>query len=353
MSDGRFVIAEACDILARHGNRMTIRKLADALGVSVNVLRRQVTAFEDTDDTGEIHQPGFDRFVFIAPPDYNIPHGFNGADGTDDEAASTEVNGDAFDDVEERGDSSDLDVVVLVGSAEDFLGTERLNAEVLGPLYAAAEDLLVQEPDNSALASAATKLREQFLPGVKPRRHYRKATVAAIAEAIRTHRKMRIVYSRAWQPGVTERVIEPYLLVNTRRGYEVDAGPSDEDGNLRTFIISRIRAYDVLDEEFTPPSDAAAQSRVMRQTVTVTGFLPHHSRWAINKYAESVEWPGDQSGDDDVRFIAHVLPPVQERVALMSISAGPGMVFDDEKYEMARAELARLLCEHHGLDKSQ
>lgn len=326
----RLLIPEACDVLSRHNNRMAIGALAAALSAPVGELRRQVTAFGNADESSTIHEPGFDQFLFIERP------------GSDDEDSYADDGAD-----DDPGDS-DEDVVVLAGDLEDFLGTERFDAQVLGPLYTAAEDLLAQEPDNEALASAATKLREQFLPGIKPRRHYGQATIAATAEAIRLNRKMRIIYSRAWQPGVTERVIEPYRLVNTRRGYEIDAGPIDEAGNLRTFIISRIHDYEVLESEFDRPPNAAELSDAMRETVAVTGFVPQASRWAINKYAERVKWL-DDSGDDDVVFVAHVLPPVSERVALMALVAGPGLALDDEQYEVARGQLARRLWDQHRL----
>lgn len=319
MSTDRSLIPDACYVLGRHGGTISIGVLARALEVPVRKLRVQVDAYEDLDPS--MHEPGFDTFLYVVH-----------ADEADDPA------------------DSDLDVVHLGGSIEDFIGIERFDARVLGPLYTAAEDLLAQEPDNAALASAAAKLREKFLPGVRPKRTYRTATVADIAGAIRGRRQMRIVYSRAWKPGVSERVIEPYRLVNTRRGYEVDAGPLDRTGDLRTFLISRIREYEILDQLFDPVEDSIELSRKKRRTVTVSGVVPHKARWAINKYAESVEWRRDETGED-VLFTAQVLPPVPERVALMTLSVGSGMDLDQAEYDTARTELARRLWDHHDLDE--
>ena len=162
---------------------------------------------------------------------------------------------------------------------------------------------------------------------------------------------MRIVYSRLWEPGVSERVIEPYLLVNTSRGYEVDAGPIDDSGSPRTFIISRFNEYEILEDGFDRPPNAAELSESTRKTVAVSGFAPHRSRWAINKYAERVDWV-DDSEDDDVVFVAHVLPPVTERVALMALAAGPELALDDDRYDQARTELARRLWDQHRLGEA-
>ena len=282
-------------------------------------LRAQVNAYDDPDPS--IHEPGFDAFVYITHADIE-------ADLPAD---------------------SDAGVVHLEGSIENFIGTERLDARVLGPLYTAAEDLLAQEPENVPLASAATKLRQDFLPGIQPRRTYRTAMVADIAHAIRARRKLRIVYARAWKPGVGERVIEPYRLVSTRRGFEVDAGPLDSEGDLRTFIISRIRDYEILNEPFTPPQDAIERSRAKRDTVTVSGVVPHSARWALNKYAERVTWLDDRLNDQDVAFSAEVLPPVADRVALMALSAGEGIGLNESHYDDALVQLAQSLWDHHGL----
>ncbi len=318
-------IPEACAVLRMNGNKMPIGALAKAVGVAVRELRAEVQAYGELEDSPTIYPMGSQAFLFIA----------SGAD----------------EDADPEG--TDDDVVELMGSPEEFLGTERFDARVLGPLYTAAEDLLAQEPDNAALASAATKLREEFLPGVAPRRNYRKATVAALAEAIRDTRCVRIVYSRAWQPGVGERVIEPYRLVNTRRGYEVDAGPLDAEGQLRTFLVSRIREWEVLGEAFERPDDVMELSRVSRETVAVSGFVPHEGRWAINKYAEGVVWQEGAVGESEVYFTAEVLPPVAERVALMVLSAGEGTALDEPEYDESIAALGRELWEHHGLGSGE
>ena len=88
------------------------------------------------------------------------------------------------------------------------------------------------------------------------------------------HHKVRIVYSRAWFEGVTERTIEPYRLVKTRRGWEVDAGPPDSEGRLRTFLLPHIRECDVLDETFEPPADLDDLLAAQRTTTPSASASP-------------------------------------------------------------------------------
>ena len=285
-------------------------------------LRTEVMAYQEVEDSPTLYPYGSDIFLYLEPAD----------DGEDD--AST----------------SDDDVVHLEGSPTDFLGTERLDARVLAPLYTAAEDLLVREPQNDALASAATKLREGFLPGVAPRRIYGRDTVAALASAIRACQRVGIVYSRLWRPGIEERVIEPYRLISTRRGYEVDAGPVDAEGRLRTFLISGIREYHVLDEEFVRPRDTATMSLRERQTIQISGFVAQTGRWAVNKYSEDVRWFDDEIEEGRVYFEADILPPYGDRVALLALCAGEGTLLDQVEYDGAIEALARELWDLHNLD---
>ena len=70
---------------------------------------------------------------------------------------------------------------------------------------------------------------------------------------------------------MTERVIDPYELNYSARGAEVDAGPLDEDGRIRTFLVSRIRDIDVLDETFQRPGDALALCAAAREPTPVIG----------------------------------------------------------------------------------
>ncbi len=90
-----------------------------------------------------------------------------------------------------------------------------------------------------------------------------------LQQAQQEQRRAKIVYSRAWRPGVTERVIEPLRLVQTHRGWEIDAGPTGTEGNLRTYILSNVRSAALLDETFEPPAGLESLLERQRRVTTV------------------------------------------------------------------------------------
>src|SRR5690606_21426904 len=111
----------------------------------------------------------------------------------------------------------------------------------------------------------------------------------ALQDAVELRRRARIVYSRTWREGVIERVIEPLRLVQTRRGWEVDAGPVGPEGNLRTYLLSNVRDLELLDETFEPPTDVETRLFQQRTTTTVRMVLAQDARWAADMYAEQVD----------------------------------------------------------------
>jgi proteasome accessory factor C len=145
---------------------------------------------------------------------------------------------------------------------------------------------------------------------------------------------------------VTDRVIEPYLLVQTRRGWEVDAGPPDVEGALRTFLVSNIRAYDVLDETFTPPADLVRILEQQRATVRVRVRIPHRARWAADFYAEQVTIVADD--ELTATLDLDLLPPVDQRIGLLLLIAGAdAQVLDPTALVSAGPALAAELLAHH------
>ena len=126
-------------------------------------------------------------------------------------------------------------------------------------------------------------------PACSPERLVPETLSAEFHRAIHEHHRVRITYARAWEPGIIERVVEPYRLIRTRRGWELDAGPPDENGRIRTFLLNGVQAHAVLDESFDPPLDVQDLVRRHRKQVSVELVVPHDSRWAVDKYAEKVE----------------------------------------------------------------
>jgi proteasome accessory factor C len=319
MSGYRTLIADVCRILEHHGS-LTLRQLAETLGAPVGEVRRQAEAYADLDTAATLESYLGDASYLLIDP----------ADPDDWEAPP-----------------SDDDWVVLKDSEQAVLGIEQFDADVLGPLYQAAEELLLEEPYNDDLRDAAALLRKRFLAGMRRPRHYNARAVGLLGSAIRECRKVRIVYSRAWEPGVTERVIEPYVLIHTSRGAEVDAGPIDEQGQIRTFLVNRIRSLEVLDETFDRPGDAQDRSAVARQPTTVVGYVTHEGRWAIEKWSEDFSVKSQDAAG--MAFEAQVLPPVPWRCALMMLMAGPDCSWDGDKLDREVGVLAQRLIEQHRL----
>jgi proteasome accessory factor C len=190
-------------------------------------------------------------------------------------------------------------------------------------------------------------LRTALLAGVTGHAAFRTRTAAVFQNAATTRRAVRISYSSVWTAKVSTRTIHPYRVVSTRRGYEIDAGPLDADGRPRTFLITGIRDYHLLDETFDVPVEVAEAIQANRELTPVTGVAPHRSMWAVRHWSERV----DQASFDteDVEFTAWLLPPVPERVALICLAGGPGIDINDDTLAQSAPDLATELLHHHGL----
>ncbi len=229
------------------------------------------------------------------------------------------------------------------------LGVELLDVSQLARLYRGAWELSTLEPDNAVLARTVQRLGATLVPTADDRPDPGAVVAGRLRLAIQQRRRVELVYSRTWQPGVTTRVIEPYRLVSSRRGYEVDAAALDRQGELRTFLVSGIRQVRVLDDTFVRPSDVDRRIADNRRTTEVTFVVPVDRAWVIERLSETVEvGRGDA---DDVEVVAHVVAPVAERVGLMVAIAGPGTFVASPRHLVdAGEQAARRLLTHHGLD---
>jgi proteasome accessory factor C len=254
--------------------------------------------------------------------------------------------------IEFVGTSSDDDdpheasIVRLVEEAPGRqLGVAYVPVAELARMYRTGRDRLDLEPDNEVLRSAVDKLRAGLLPGVMPSQPppWRPPREFEVARA--ELRPIKISYARAWHPGVVERVVEPYRLVRTRRGWELDAGPVQADGRLRTYLLDRVQDFQVLDETFEPPADIAELLHGQRTPTEVELEVPHEGRWAVEKQAESVEVIMED--ETSVRLRASLLEPVRHRLGLILIDAGPAArPVDPVGLADAGRELARTLLKH-------
>jgi proteasome accessory factor C len=311
-------ILEVVRLLEEH-RRIPLYRLAKMLHTDPDTLRTQIEAFNDVEISGLVLDAAFS----IEPVD-GWPE-----DGPDPEPTITDV------------------VKFGPGMGGDSLGLRHQDAAVLGPLLSAAQQLRALEPSNLDLASAVDKLASSLLGTVTAQAGYRARIAALFNEAAATGHRMRITYSNTWIPKVVTRTIEPYRVMSTSRGYEVDAGPLDAKGKPRTFLISQVRDWEVLPATFTRPAGVTAALEANREQVAVTGYAPHDGLWAVFHWAERVD-QGDSDGYG-VMFTAWLLPPLPQRIGLMMLLAGPDAYLDDPDQDGYRAALARELLEHHGL----
>lgn len=304
--------------LAAHPDGLPLAGLAAELDVPAAELRDDLLAFYTADVSA-------DWLLGLTRPDVLE---FLGPDGSDVDPAEAEIV--RF--VEETGE----------------LGVEYVDAAELALVHTAALALLDLEPGNADLAGAIEVLTETLLgvPGDLAQVSDGHRSLPLLQEAREQRRAARIVYSRAWQPGVSEREIEPYRLVQTRRGWEVDAGPADEHGRLRTYLLSNIREVTVLDREFAVPDDLAGLLAAQRATTTVRVLLPQEARWAADFYAEHVTLVQDD--EESVVVDLDLLPPLERRVGRLLLAAGPAaFVVEPAALADAGAVLAEELLVHH------
>lgn len=251
-------------------------------------------------------------------------------------------------DREPATDGSGRTVVRIVSDGLPGLGVEHLTAGDLAVIYTAGAALLDVAPDDSDLADALGVLAETMygepssVPYVGDWNRY----LRELQNAQEQHRKVKIVYSRAWSQGVNERVIEPLRLLQTRRGWEVDAGPVGPEGNLRTYLLSNIRSAEVLDETFEPPVGAQTLLERQRKTTTVRLVLTQDGRWAARLYAERVTVV-DQD-EETVIVDLELLAPVGQRVGLIMLASGPDTrVLSSGAVLPEAIGLVETLLEHH------
>jgi proteasome accessory factor C len=228
------------------------------------------------------------------------------------------------------------------------LGVDYVPVSELARLYTAGRNQLELEPDNEVLATAVQKLRGGLLPGVtsSDRPFAGERPPVDFAAARRQRRKVKITYARAWHAGVRDRIIEPYRLIRTRRGWEIDAGPPDADGGLRTYLLPRVQSYEICDETFALPPDLDLLLARQRTATSVEMIVPHEARWSVEKYAEQVEVLAENPRT--ARLSAQILQPVRHRMGLILLDGGPrARVVAPVELVDAGRELAASLLAHY------
>ncbi|WP_139978298.1 WYL domain-containing protein [Nocardioides litoris] len=326
-------LPEVLRVLAGYPDGLTLAALGAEVGVPAATLREDLTAYLDTEAWGwslDVFRPP--TVEFVAPDD-----GPDGPDGPD-EVPADDPDGTRT-------------VVRVVNDGAAGLGVEHVDSGDLAVVYTAGLALLDVDSDDTDLADALVVVAETMLGGAggtttptpDPRHRY----VGPLQRAVAERRRVRIVYSRTWHEGVTERVVEPLRLVQTQRGWEVDAGPPDADGRLRTYLLSHVRSAEVLEDTFEAPDRLADRLERQRATTRVRLQLPQGARWVADVYAERVAVV--EEDEAAVVLDLDLLEPVERRVGLVLLVAGSSSrVLAPTTLLPATAELFEELIEHHG-----
>jgi proteasome accessory factor C len=312
-------IPAALALLSSYPDGLSLRDLADHFGVDPETIRQDLSVYYDTESWGW----SFDIFR-RSVIEFSQPVGT-------DEPQSPEHT-----------------IVRVVSSDPAGLGVEHVSSGDLAVLYTAGLALLDIDPDEVDLAEALERVSETMLG--------QPATVDATAadwnrhlglfeDAISNRTKVRITYSRAWRKGVFERDIEPLKLVQTRRSWEVDAGPV-EKGTLRTYLLSNVRAATALDETFETPSGVDQLLHKQRETTTVRVRIAQDARWAARLFSEELYVVAED--EEWLEADLEMLPPAGERVGLIMLASGPETrLMEPTRLLPEAVGLARELLQHH------
>jgi proteasome accessory factor C len=308
------------ELLADYPDGLPLDELAAKVGAPVDELRQDLFAFYSADlvEFGLYRAPA--ALEFVGPEGY---------DENPDDAEVVRISGDP---------------------GLDELGVQYVSASELALLFTAARALQDLDPEDEHLARAIDVLAETVYggedAGEASEHRFWNDFLDPLQTAVREHRAARIGYSRAWSTGVRERVIEPYQLVNTRRGWEVDAGPVDERGAIRTYLVANVREVELLAEHFEPPDDLAGVLARQREVSRVRVRLPQSARWTAEMYAEDVHVVADD--EEFCTLDLDLLPPLEHRVGLLLVAAGPtAALLEPTELRSAGAALARELLDHH------
>jgi proteasome accessory factor C len=307
------------ELLAAHPDGLPLADLAARFDVPPEELREDLLAYY-TADVGVL-------LLGLSRPDVIE---FLGPDGRSADPNSAEI------------------VRVIDERPTEELGVEYVDPSELALVYAAARALLDIENDNEELAGAIEVLTETMFgePQQASAPRSWNEPLPPFRRAVAEHLKVDIVYSRAWLQGVTERTIEPYRLVQTRRGWEVDAGPPDEQGRLRTYLLPNVREYVVRNDTFDPPEDLEPLLTAQRATETVRVQIPHDALWAADFFSEDVRTVNDDAATATLDL--ELLPPVEQRVGLLLLAAGEdARVLEPSGLIAAGPALASDLLAHH------
>lgn len=302
-------LSTVLNLLHAHPAGLRMDYLAEQVGVPEALLRREILDFYTADTLGV--RP--DTIIFMS------------AEGKEDDPASAEM------------------VRVVTDRPGAELGVELQTPQKWLEVYQTAARMSEMRPDDTDLAEAVQVIAQRILTGVPQRPDSEIGRV--LSEAISKRIAVEIEYSRTWKPGLVDRKVHPLRLVETARGWELDALLPDDE--VRTFIIDRIRDVALTQDSFEVPRGTTARLVEHRRPTTVDLVVPLGYQWAVDRYAESSTVVEQDEGD--VSISAQFLPPVAERVGLVLITAPNAFVIRPDELKEAGRQMADVLLDHHGL----
>ena len=247
---------------------------------------------------------------------------------------------------DDDGDASTATMVRLgVPDPGAELGVSRMKLAAVARMYRLASDAAAMNPDDQVLASAVRKLHDGVLPGFRLIEAEPWSQLDELRAAIESRHRVKITYARAWAPMIEEAMIEPYGVLRTHRGWELDAAPGDERSELRTYLLSNVRSLEVSSETFEMPSDALEMIKRHRREQVVIMELPSAARWAVDKYAERVELLDD--GAQLARLKVILLQPYRLRGLMLVAGGAAARVVEPAEFRGAGAEVAQVLVQRY------
>ncbi|TDE10125.1 helix-turn-helix transcriptional regulator [Jiangella asiatica] len=314
-------VTRALQILTMHPDGLPLGRLAAELETDEKTLREEIIAFYRA-DISPAFEAGSYRQVRIE---------FLGADGEPDEVEPAEAE--------------------IVRASTDQpaaeIGVVHTAPAELADIYRAGQALLSLEPENNVLDGALKALGETMLQGIRPMDDHWKAELAGtLLGAVHRRHRVRIDYSPVWRDECREHVVAPYRLLRTRRGWELDAGVSPDGRVIGTFLLTGIRDAVVLDETFERSDDLDEAMAENRRELAVDVVVPQDARWVVDRFAESSEVLDED--EESVKLRARLLPPVDQRLGILLLVAGPlAFVTDPPHLADAGRTLARELLDHY------
>ena len=247
-------------------------------------------------------------------------------------------------------DPNDAEIVkVLDARGADELGVEYVDASELALIYTAARALQEIDgrpgPRRSRRRARRDDVRRQSDRRSDARRRGTGCSSRSRSAARAGGRAHRLL-PRLGRRGPRARSSSLTGWSQTGRGWEVDAGTSEQRGEAAHLHRRQLREAELFDETFELPEEMPQLLEAKRATSRVRVELPQSGRWAADMYAESVTVVDDQ--ETTAVLDIDLLPPLEHRLGLLLLAAGAeARVVEPVELGGAAANLAEKLLLHH------